>query len=306
MITLGVIGLSEGNGHPYSFSAIINGYDKKEFDKLDWPIILDYLERQPKNSFGIENTKITHAWTQDAIITKKLCSACNIPNAVEHVTDMVGKVDAVIIARDDWQSHFSLAMPFLSFGTPVFIDKPLSLDAEEISEFRPYLTNGMLMSTSCFRYSKELRDAQKGLSALGTIKLINATVLNDVEKYGVHMLDALNGIGILKPLMICRLNLPHEAYLIALENNGSLVLNCLGKVAKTFSFGFFCKNGSVHIDISDNFSAFKYTLTQFVEMVKKARPPFEAEQVINTMKLIHVAKNLNCGQSVDINDVEYF
>jgi len=26
MIKIGMIGLSEGNGHPYSFSAIINGY----------------------------------------------------------------------------------------------------------------------------------------------------------------------------------------------------------------------------------------------------------------------------------------
>ena len=28
MLRIGVIGLSEGNGHPYSWSAIINGFDK--------------------------------------------------------------------------------------------------------------------------------------------------------------------------------------------------------------------------------------------------------------------------------------
>ena len=38
-IKLGLIGLSEGNGHPYSFSAIINGYDKQAMQKSDWSVI---------------------------------------------------------------------------------------------------------------------------------------------------------------------------------------------------------------------------------------------------------------------------
>ena len=32
-LKLGVIGLSEGNGHPYSWSAIFNGYDSVEMEK---------------------------------------------------------------------------------------------------------------------------------------------------------------------------------------------------------------------------------------------------------------------------------
>ena len=34
ILNLGVIGLSEGNGHPYSWSAIFNGYDSVEMDEL--------------------------------------------------------------------------------------------------------------------------------------------------------------------------------------------------------------------------------------------------------------------------------
>ena len=39
--------------------------------------------------------------------------ACNIEVACDNVTDMLGVVDAVIIARDDWPNHFDLASPFL-------------------------------------------------------------------------------------------------------------------------------------------------------------------------------------------------
>ena len=51
MIKLGIIGFSKNNGHPYSFSAIINGYDKKYFKKVGYPQILNYLEKQKKKIF---------------------------------------------------------------------------------------------------------------------------------------------------------------------------------------------------------------------------------------------------------------
>ena len=35
-LSLGLIGVSEGNGHPYSWSAIFNGYDKKKWKNVDF------------------------------------------------------------------------------------------------------------------------------------------------------------------------------------------------------------------------------------------------------------------------------
>ena len=37
MLRVGILGLSEGNGHPYSWSAIFNGFDKtKECPFVLW------------------------------------------------------------------------------------------------------------------------------------------------------------------------------------------------------------------------------------------------------------------------------
>ena len=44
----GIIGLSANNGHPYSFSAILNGYDKIYFRQSGWDVILNYLEKEKK------------------------------------------------------------------------------------------------------------------------------------------------------------------------------------------------------------------------------------------------------------------
>ena len=70
---LGILGLKNNdNGHPFSFSAIINGYNKSKFKKTRYKNILKYLDKKPQKDFGIKGVKITHAWTQNKNLTKSL------------------------------------------------------------------------------------------------------------------------------------------------------------------------------------------------------------------------------------------
>ena len=46
VVKLGVIGLSAGNGHPYSWSAIVNGYNPEVMKNCGFPIISEYLAKQ--------------------------------------------------------------------------------------------------------------------------------------------------------------------------------------------------------------------------------------------------------------------
>ena len=46
MIKLGIIGFSKNNGHPYSFSAIVNGFNEVYFKKVGYPQILNYLKKK--------------------------------------------------------------------------------------------------------------------------------------------------------------------------------------------------------------------------------------------------------------------
>ncbi len=107
--SIGIIGMSEGNGHPFSYSSIINGYSPEGLAASGWPGIYDYVRRRHPSEFGMGDWKVTHAWTQDPETTQKLCAACRIPNGVEDYREFLGKVDAVIIARDDYETHFEMA-----------------------------------------------------------------------------------------------------------------------------------------------------------------------------------------------------
>ena len=56
-LRLGILGLSPGNGHPFSFSAIVNGYDDAAFADFFLPRFADILKQ---NLPGITMDRLSH------------------------------------------------------------------------------------------------------------------------------------------------------------------------------------------------------------------------------------------------------
>jgi hypothetical protein len=295
---VGIVGLSEGNGHPFSFSAIVNGYDDDLFSQAGWPVIQKYLRIQPAEAFGFPNVRVTHAWTQFPETTEKLCKACKIDKAVGRPEEMLGEIDALIIGRDDWETHFSLAMPALERGIKVFIDKPLTLNAEELRLLEPYLKAGQMMSTAGLRYAVELDPIRYNPKLVGAVKLIHGAVLNSPERYGIHLIDALLGLGYGVPTRLTRLISPHDSFsMIFGEDGPQFILNCLGAVGKTFHLGIYGAAGNFQADLHDNFGAFRRTLAAFFTMVQTGIQPIAPEQTIGTMKLLMAMQEMGVGDT---------
>ena len=78
MIKLGIVGISEGNGHPYSWGAIINGYDREAMASCPFPVIPQYLGERPDSDFGIGDARVTHIWTQDTDASGHIARASKI------------------------------------------------------------------------------------------------------------------------------------------------------------------------------------------------------------------------------------
>jgi predicted dehydrogenase len=302
VIRLGMIGYSEGNGHPFSFSAIVNGYDDAAFGDAGWPVIHAYLKAQPPENFGFSGARVTHAWGQDAALTAKLCAACGIDNACTSPGEMLSHVDAVVVARDDWGSHMEFARPFLEAGKAVFVDKPLTLDPAELAWFEPFLRQGRLMTTSGLRYARELDPLRNG-TAIGTVKLASGTVLNGLEKYGIHMVEALAGLAprFSAPLTATRLDAGHEAFAYGYPDGSLFQLNCLGgAVAKTFRLSVFGDEAQFHADLHDNFTAFRRTLAAFLRMIETGRPQIDPDESLRILRLIAASSGLRPGQTVEL------
>jgi predicted dehydrogenase len=302
---VGILGISEGNGHPFSFSAIINGYDDEGLAASGWPGIYNYVRRRDASEFGIGDLRVTHAWTQDPELTRALCRASRIPTAVSDVRDLLGEVDALIVARDDHETHLELARPFLEAGLPVLIDKPLSLDQEALRFFRPYLESGKLMSGSGMRYARELDEVRANFADYGRLLLLRGTVVLSWEKYGIHLIDAFFNITSARPVSVTALEAPHTSMAIALDDGSLLQIDALGDDAPpTFHFDFWGEKARSSHDVTDNFSMFRRMLWHFSEMISTGAPQVPVDDTLGAMRLLiagRMAQEL--GRTVSLREV---
>ena len=171
MIKLGIIGFTPGNGHPYSYSAIFNGFDKKNLNKYcEFNLIKEYLPKFCKKKNLIKNAKVTHIWTQDINISKKIAKSSKIPCIEKNFKDLIGKVDGVIIARDDVRRHLHFAEPFLKKKIPVFIDKMLVLNSNQLKQFQKLSKSRLFMSCSAMRYNYQILNFKNKKNGIGLME----------------------------------------------------------------------------------------------------------------------------------------
>lgn len=127
-LRIGILGMTEGNGHPYSWSAMFNGFDPEYMKECPFPVIPVYLSKQPEHTIGIPGARITciccTGWG-DRQNAEHIAKASRIPEVLDDPLEMIGKVDAVIVATDVGDEHVERCRPFIEAGIPMFIDKPL-------------------------------------------------------------------------------------------------------------------------------------------------------------------------------------
>ncbi len=297
-----MLGFSSGNGHPFSFSAIINGYDRVHFSQSGWPGIFNYLEKANPSEVGLEGMEITHIWTQEASLSQQISRACRIQNVVSSPEKMLQDVDAIIIARDDFETHYPLAQPFLNAGLSVFIDKPLTIETRELEYFRPFLTAGKLMSTSGLRYCTELDKFRRNKEdMIGNLITVQCAVVNDWCKYGIHMIDAIQGVyPELQYKSIKKLSSKADSYDIKCNNGVNINIHCLGRDAPVFFLAFIGTKGVAEFRIIDNFGAFRRTMLQFQNQLSCGEPSISPELTISAMELLKVGNNARVGEKIEL------
>lgn len=289
-LKLGVMGMSEGNGHPYSWSAIFNGYDLDYMKDCPFAVIFDYLSTQefPKNA--IQNASVTHVWTQDRDISSHIAAASRIPNIVDNYADMIGQVDAVLLARDDPENHWEMSKPFIEAGVPVFIDKPLALtvkEAKKIISSEQY--PGQVFSCSSLRYAKEFSLSEKDKEELGIIKMIDATIPKSWEKYAVHIIEpVLNLLGNKSKTVSVTNTGTGDVNIVTVKtaDNITLVFKVLGKTSCPLSIRIFGTKSYKELVFKDTYYAFKTSLEHFIKGIQEKSIIIPHTETMATIEII--------------------
>ncbi|MCV0437849.1 MAG: Gfo/Idh/MocA family oxidoreductase [Hydrogenophaga sp.] len=271
-LRLGVIGLSPGNGHPYSWSAIFNGYEPAAMEACGFPVVPRYLEQQRFPDDAIAGARVTHVWTQDVAISRHVAKAACVEHVVDRCNDLIGKVDAVLLARDDADTHLTFARPFLEAGVPIYVDKPLALsraDAETLVGLQRF--PGQLFSCSALRYAPELRLTLAQRETVGPLRSIAATVPKDWDKYSVHVIEPLLQLLPDRGAVVRnqRWSVADRVTLqVEFASGVEAQISTLGSAGAPLGLRVFGAAGWCDLQFADTFRAFRAALQDFVDGVR--------------------------------------
>ena len=289
MIKIGIIGMSPGNAHPSSWSAIINGtFNGEEIDSLGYPGVTHYLQAN-RATLGLPAAKVTHVLSQEKALSEQIALTGGIAHVVESAEEMIEAVDAVILARDDPENHREMARPFIDAGMPLFIDKPLCSNLEDLEYFASEIARGkFIMSCSSMRYASECMAAKTDLGSLGKIELITAVGKKDWIKYGVHMLEAVFSImDDPKPVSVTNLGRQDQA-IVKIDFEGGLqaTIHLFMEISGTFQISLFGQQNWKLVEIKNSYAMFRDNIIEFIRSVEEGKPRLEfskTEQIIKTI-----------------------
>lgn len=295
-LRLGVIGLSPGNGHPYSWSAIFNGYDPIAMEACGFPVIPRYLEKQSFPDDTIAEAQVTHVWAQTNDIASHVAKAALIPNVVNRYTDMIGKVDGILLARDDAETHLEFAAPFLDAGIPVYIDKPLALtvaEAKQLLDLQRY--PGQIFSCSALRYAKEFQLSHADWAQIGLLRHIHAIVPKDWDKYAIHVLEPLllltSERGSIERTQVWRNG---DSTTLAVRYSGGLhlLVSTMGFSHAPLALRVMGDLGWKDLFFQDTYFAFKSALSEFVQGIIHRDVRTDPDFVLEVINLIEAGRTL--------------
>lgn len=305
MIKLGIIGMSEGNAHPYSWSSIINGqFDSNEINNAGYPAVAAYLHTNA-DTLGIVGAQVTHVWCQDINISKSIAKSSGIAHSVSRLEDMIGHVDAVILGRDDPDNHVSMAQAFIEARIPIFIDKPLAYSQSDLEWFAGKVAEGcFIMSCSSMRYSSECRALKQKLAALGKIELVTAVGKKDWKKYGIHLLEAVFNIlddpAVKSVQHIGELN--REIVHVKLTGGIDIMLHLYNEISGTFQLTFFGQKGWELVEIQNSYAMFRDNMIEFIRSVREGKPRLDFNKTYQLINVIIAAENSrkNLGEQISL------
>lgn len=289
-LKIGILGMTEGNGHPYSWSAMFNGYDKDEMETCGFPVIPRYLENQAPHTFGIPGAKITHVCCTgyaERAEAEHIARAAKIPNVCDRPEEMIGQVDAVIVATDDGNEHVDRCRPFVEAGIPMFIDKPLVNTEEDLRTFVKWRKEGAkFISSSSLRYCKEIEPFYKDHYELGEIKYICTPMGKYYETYGIHALERMypllgQGFVSVQNSGTKEKNIVHIKH-----SNGCDVHVIQGTNMVVGPMNVYGSKGQRALATGDSYYCFKRQLDIFVHWLRTGEEPFPFEETVELMKLV--------------------
>lgn len=242
--------------------------------------------------------RVEGLWGTDPKLTRELADTYQVADVVDAPDDLLGKVDAVIVADRHGDDHRPHAVPFLSAGTPVFVDKPLACsvtDAEAvIAAARSRGTP--VMSLSALRYQPDTQRLGADIADIGEPRVVVATGQAAPDSpfggaifYGIHTVELaleLAGGGCVEDIHV---QSDTDSVTVTAQVNQAQVVIGLVRPAPGAKMPFCAhivgRGGAVsgRIDVGPDYLA--PVLDRFVGMLRTGEVPLTADEMLTSVRI---------------------
>jgi predicted dehydrogenase len=224
---------------------------------------------------------------------------------------LFGKVDAVLIESVDGSVHLERALPFLSKGTPTYVDKPFACslaDAKTMAETAA-IKHVPLMSSSSLRYAPEVVAAKGGKGTLGEVIGVSTYGPSPTHPrnpglfhYGIHpveMLFTLMGPGCKR--LSCLSEPGAEVTTGAWADGRVASIRGIRAGRQDYGFTLFGSKGVATQGVSTKY-IYRELLKQVVAMFETRQVPIDIRETLEIVAFIEGARRSAeaGGAAVDI------
>jgi predicted dehydrogenase len=118
----------------------------------------DTFLRMLNEDASCADIQVVGVYSDEHEAAENLGAKYTIP-VLSHYAELVGQVDGVVITARHGKKHYEFAKPYIESGCPMFIDKPITTDANEATEFMNALkdANVAISGGSCLIYDDNVQ-----------------------------------------------------------------------------------------------------------------------------------------------------
>ncbi|OHB55634.1 MAG: hypothetical protein A2Y07_09775 [Planctomycetes bacterium GWF2_50_10] len=244
----------------------------------------------------IKNCSVEFLWGETKKLAQTVAKAGKIPNIVKDTSEMVGKVDALIVDHRHPKYHLEAALPFIKKGIPVFVDKPLCFNSDKGEKFLRLAkeTGSPVTSFSIVPKQKTFRQFILKKNRIGRV-LAGATYGQcDVDSpyggiffYGLHQVEmALQAFGFNVDRVFVSRNPNGATGQLIYSDNKIITLNFIKEGCSCFSIGAVGEKGSICGNITFDSNPYLKGIETFTRMFKTRQEPQIHEELLVPVKIL--------------------
>jgi predicted dehydrogenase len=260
---------------------------------------------------AIRGVSVDCIWGETPEFAKAAAEKGSIPNIVERSTDMMGRIDALVVDHRHAKHHLNAAMPYLLAGVPMFIDKPFCYRVAEGRDFLRIAARKKVPVTSysTVPLSRSAEDLKKAVDSLGDLYSIQSFGPCDVDSVyggvffcGVHQVELvleLCGCDVVSVLMTRNGNCSTGQMLY--KSGAIATLNFVKAGWPSFGVTVLGSKKAHHQVLDHDKNPYLAGIRLFVTMFRTGREPVKHDRILKTVEVLEsLEKSDRTGKPVRI------